>query len=209
VTSVLVVGAHPDDEAMGCGGALRAHAIGGDRVTAVFLTSGEAGGHGIEHPGETREQEARSAAGILGIAEVQFWRERDGRLRASRTLIERLANVIRETRAAVMYAPHAGDDHPDHRAAARIAGRAAAAAARRVQLRHYEIWSPIPCIDHVVDISEVIEQKLGAIRAYESQCDVMRFDDAFAGLARYRGEMHSWPGGPYAEVFCTCQVSIK
>jgi N-acetylglucosamine malate deacetylase 1 len=203
VTGVVVLGAHPDDEAIGCGGALRRHALAGDRVTAVFLTSGEAGGHGSEHPGETREREARAAADVLGIAEVQFWHEPDGRLRARRALIERLASAIGQLRADVVYAPHVRDDHPDHRRAARIAQQATAAASRRVQLWHYEIWSPIARIDHVVDISEVIEDKLRAIRAYETQCAVMPFDEAFAGLARYRGEMHSWPGGPYAEVFCT------
>lgn len=201
MSSVLVVSAHPDDEAIGCGGALRRHALDGDRVSAVFLTSGEAGGHGIEDPGPAREREAHSAASILGIEELQFWHEPDGRLRAGGALVDRLAEEIRRRRPSFVYAPHERDDHPDHRAAARIVQRATRAAGRRVAVRHFEIWSPIEDIDDVVDISEVIDDKLRAIRAYRSQCAVMAFDEAFRGLARYRGEMHSWPGGPYAEVF--------
>lgn len=201
MTSVLVVGAHPDDEAVGCGGTLRRHVVEGDRVRVVFLTSGEAGGHGIEDPGETREREARRAAEILGIGAVEFWREPDGRLRARRELAVRVAELIRRERASLIYAPHAGDDHPDHRAAARIVRAAVATVPRAVELRCFEIWTPVGDIDHVVDVSEVIDHKLRAIRAYRSQCSVMAFEEAFKGLARYRGEMHSWPGGPYAEVF--------
>ena len=198
---VLVVAAHPDDEAVGCGGALRRHVLAGDSVRAVFLTSGEGGGHGIEDPGGTREREAHEAAAILGLAEIDFWREPDGRLRSHAALVARLARTLRRQRPSLLYVPHRGEDHPDHRAAARIVQAALAAAARRTEVRHFEIWTPISEIDEIVDISEVIDDKLRAIRAYRSQCAVMGFDHAFAGLARYRGEMHSWPGGPYAEVF--------
>jgi LmbE family N-acetylglucosaminyl deacetylase len=201
MSKVLVVGAHPDDESIGAGGTLRRHVLDGDRVEAVFLTSGEGGGHGIAHPGETREREALEAAEILGIADVQFWHEPDGALRARGELIERLARLIDVTRTSVVYAPHRRDDHPDHRAAARIVRQAATRARPRVEVRYFEIWSPIDEIDSAVDISDVIDDKLRAIRAYRSQCAVMRFDDAFKGLARYRGEMHCWPGGSYAEVF--------
>ena len=202
MSNVIVVAAHPDDETIGCGGALRRHVLAGDRVSVIFLTSGEAGGHGIDDPRATREREAREAAEILGVCEVEFWGEPDGRLKATRATVERLTQAVERSRASVLYAPHRNDDHPDHRCASRIARRALAGSAHRSQLLQYEIWSPVAQIDHIVDISEVLEVKLRAIRAYRSQCAVMRFDDAFRGLARYRGEMHSWPGGDYAEVFC-------
>ncbi|HYM54218.1 MAG TPA: PIG-L deacetylase family protein [Solirubrobacteraceae bacterium] len=201
MTRVLVVCAHPDDEAVGCGGTLRLHALDGDRIITVFLTSGERGGHGEEDHARTREREARRAAAILGIEALQFWHEADGRLRAGGRLVRRLTKLIDSLRPARVYVPHARDDHPDHRAAARLVRLAVVAAATPPLVRGFEIWSPLSAIEEVVDISSVLPDKRRAIRAYRSQCAVMDLDHASVGLARYRGEMHSWPGGPYAEVF--------
>jgi N-acetylglucosamine malate deacetylase 1 len=201
MSRVLVVCAHPDDEAVGCGGTLRLHALAGDHLTAVFLTSGEGGGHGEADHGPTREREARRAAAIIGIDDLEFWREPDGRVRAGRRLVGRLAGMLDALCPDRLYAPHAHDDHPDHRATARLVHAAVAESAARPVVRGFEIWRPLARIEEVFDVSEVIAEKRRAVRAYRSQCAVMGLDEAALGLARYRGEMHSWPGGPYAEVF--------
>ena len=65
----------------------------------------------------------------------------------------------------------------------------------------YEVWTPLQQLDEIVDITPYMETKLHAIGAYKSQTRIMNFAAAAQGLARYRGEMHSWPGGEYAEVF--------
>jgi LmbE family N-acetylglucosaminyl deacetylase len=203
MTRVLVVCAHPDDESVGCGGAVRLHARAGDRVEAVFLTSGEGGGHGEAAHGATREREAQRAAAVLGIEKLHFWREPDGRLRVRSELVQRLTQLIDTNEHSLLYAPQPHDDHPDHRAVARLVRAAVGCSAARPAVRFFEIWSPLGDMDEIVDISAVIDDKRRAIRAYRSQCAVMRLDDAFVGLARYRGEMHSWPGGAYAEVFAS------
>jgi LmbE family N-acetylglucosaminyl deacetylase len=201
MTAVLVVSPHPDDEAIGCGGAIRAHATDGDDVHVVFLTSGEGGGHG-EDPDLTarrREQEAEAASAVLGVAGIELWRLPDGGVRATEALASRLAARAAALGAELVYAPHGREQHPDHRAAARLAARAFRG--EGVEVRGFEVWTPLDHMDHIVDISPHIDDKIAAIRCYRSQCDVVRFDDAALGLARWRGELHSWPGGPYAEVF--------
>ena len=116
--------------------------------------------------------------------------------------MRRLGELIDSLAPSLLYAPQPNDDHPDHRAAARLVTprrRALARAAGDPLLR--DLVAALQTWTRSWTSREVIDDKRRAIRAYRSQCAVMRLDDAFLGLARYRGEMHSWPGGPYAEVF--------
>jgi len=203
---VLVLSPHPDDEAIGCGGTLRKHVVEGDVVEVVFLTSGERGGHG-QSPARTRqlrEGEARRAAAVLGIGRVEFWGEPDGGLAPTAALTRRLEGRLRRRRPAVIYLPHPREQHPDHRATVRLLRAALAgegASMIRPAIRMFEVWTPLQRLDEIVDISAFVDRKRAAIRAYRSQCAVVAFDQAALGLNRYRGEMHSWPGGNYAEVF--------
>jgi LmbE family N-acetylglucosaminyl deacetylase len=59
-----VISPHPDDESIGCGGAIRDHVVKGASVRVVFLTSGEQGGHG-RPPEETIRIREMEAAGDL------------------------------------------------------------------------------------------------------------------------------------------------
>jgi LmbE family N-acetylglucosaminyl deacetylase len=200
---VLVLSPHPDDDAIGCGGTLRKHVVAGDEVRVVFLSSGEKGGHG-RPPDETarvREREAEAAAAILGLAGVEFWRQPDGAIQPSPELVARLRGVLGEFRPWRVYVPHERDTHSDHRAAVDMLRAAHGGLAGPPVVLMFEVWTPLETFDHVEDVSEFVGVKRTAIRAHASQCAVMRFDEAMLGLNRYRGEMHSWPGGDYAEVF--------
>jgi LmbE family N-acetylglucosaminyl deacetylase len=77
---------------------------------------------------------------------------------------------------------------------------------RKPEVWLFEVWTPIQQLDEIVDISPYLATKLRAVRAYRSQCAVVGFAAAVRGLNRYRGELHSWPGGDYAEVFRRLRV---
>lgn len=206
---ILVLSPHPDDESIGCGGTLLRHVKRGDQVHLVVLTSGEKGGHGRSEA-ETirvREQEAQTAARILGVRHLEFWHERDGAVRATRPAVERLCAKLKAIRPDTVYVTHDREMHPDHRGAVRLLRQAM----RRIggippDVLMYEVWTPTQRLDEIVDISPFIDRKLRAIRAYRSQCAVVGFVEAVRGLNRYRGEFHSWPDGDYAEVFTRLRI---
>lgn len=203
MTEVLVLSPHPDDETIGCGGTLRRHILEGDHVRVVFLTAGEAGGHGTdpEQTGKLRLREAADALAVLGVTAWECWGAPDGRLTAARSLVERLRLALASWNPGVVYVPHGREAHPDHRAAGRIALRALDSQRTFPRVLGFEVWTPVQQMDHIVDVSDVIETKMAALRCYRSQNQFVDFEEAFRGLARYRGALHSWPGGPYAEVF--------
>lgn len=193
---VLVLAPHPDDEVIGCGGAILLHRQQGDQVEVVFLTSGERGNP--ETPPEElralREMEAAEAARVLDVNRIHFLRLPDQGIAVS---LDRGAILLRQflQTADVVYLPHRDEEHPDHAATNQLLCQARVGA---IPLRGYEVWTPLGRPDLFCDITAVMHRKLQALRCYQSQLALVRYDQAIRGLNRYRGAM---TGGGYKEAF--------
>ena len=202
--NVLVIAPHPDDEAIGCGGAIRLHAVAGDRVSVVFLTSGEKGlkGKSPQEAWQIREAEAEAAAAVLGIADLTYLRLPDGEVgRQMDTGTAKLQQALQRYAPDRVYVPHPGDGHADHEASWPLlrAAYQGAALPRPGAVLGYEVWTPISAYDDGADVTAVMGDKCRAVRCHASQNTLLRFDRGVRGLNRYRGAM-AW-GCAYAEVF--------
>jgi LmbE family N-acetylglucosaminyl deacetylase len=149
-SSVLVLHAHPDDEAIFTGLTLRRLADAGARVVLVVATSGELGESRVPlAPGETvgqrRVAELERSAELLGVSRLVLLGQRDSGLpgwtagahpRAlagadPRPLARRVASLAEAENAATLIYDDADGiyGHPDHRGAHQV-GRHAAALVR-------------------------------------------------------------------------------
>jgi LmbE family N-acetylglucosaminyl deacetylase len=206
--AVLVIAPHPDDEAIGCGGAICLHRRRGDSVEVVFLTSGELGLKHLprEEAWRVREKEARAAADVLGLGELTFLRLPDWFVGEHVALAaEALRPVLRRVAPTLIYVPHVGEWHPDHQAALPVLRRALCDTQGAPALRTYEVWTPLAEYDDIEDVTPVIRQKLRAVRCYTSQTEQFRYDRGVRGLNQYRGALAG--RCRYAEVFGSAQAA--
>lgn len=187
--NVLVIAPHPDDEAIGCGGAILKHAHDGDDVFILHLTAGEAGipDADPEHARTTRRLEALDAARLLGAALLDSLHWPDGFVPTDEAAVARLRSYI--AGYDVVYVTHAGEDHADHAAAAKLVTLALEDMEDPPQVWTYEVWTPQARVDRLVDISDYIDQKQDAIEAHASQVALQHFSTAARGLAMYRAGM--------------------
>lgn len=195
---VLVVAAHPDDETIGCGGAIARHIDRGDTVTVLVATSGEATS-GRPASGSdvraAREDECRAACAALGAGPPTFARLPDGGLAAcTDDLTEVIAERGREYGA--VYVPCLLDPHRDHRAA----NVALAGAGLSADVYGYEVWAPGP-VDVLLEVTGAYPRKEAALRCYATALDRVDYVRTAAGLAAYRSAAGGLGGRGMAEGF--------
>jgi LmbE family N-acetylglucosaminyl deacetylase len=197
---VLVVAPHPDDETLGCGGAIALLCSQQYDVRVLIVSDGT-----LSHPNSrthpapslqsVREQETLTAMAILGVEleQITFLRLKDGSVPTvtsfnfpkAKTLCQNyLTTVLPDT----ILLPWRFDPHADHRATWQLIQAAILSLGITPQLIEYPIWdwdtqqqqqrSDLAQISGWrLDISTVLERKCQAIAAYRSQLGQLIDDD--------------------------------
>jgi N-acetylglucosamine malate deacetylase 1 len=210
---ILAIGAHPDDIEIGCGGTISILKDQGHELTHLIITSGEEGSHTVSKIplAKLRETEAKKSAQLMKVDDILFFHEADGSNGYSKAVNIRLISIIRKLQPDIIFT-HAKSDHfPDHQAVHQLTQSAILAAAgpwypdagistHQVNAVYgYEVWNPISEYQLAMNITTVIDKKIAAIQAHESQTKDVDYVGAIRGLAKYRGVMTM--AGEYAEVF--------
>jgi bacillithiol biosynthesis deacetylase BshB1 len=173
---VLAIGAHPDDVDMICGGTLAKLAARGRTCVILDLTRGEMATRGTP---ETRDDEARAAAAVLGARERIILDLGDGLLSDSDENRREVIEVIRRLRPTVVLTHYWEDLHPDHAAAGNILRSimyplgfanypASGEPFRPNEVLFFMAHTPFEP-SFVVDIEGFHDKKLEAIRCFRSQ----------------------------------------
>ena len=194
IERVLVITAHPDDVDFGAAGTVASLTDRGVHVTYCIVTDGDAGGFEIAvsraEMATLRREEQTRAAKEVGVDDLVFLAQPDGRLQADLGLRELLARVIRQVRPQLVITQHPVRNlsrirasHPDHLAVGEAAlcavfpdSRNPFAFPHLLQAEGLEPWT-VPEVwlfgggdgARVVDITAQLDRKLRALRAHESQ----------------------------------------
>ncbi len=175
---VLAIAAHRDDIELTCGGTLLRAAGFGRRTAIIDLTAGEAGTRGSA---ALRAEEAANAAKVLGVVARENLGFPDAGIVNTPATRAELAKAIRRFRPRVVIAPASEGRHPDHRVTAELVRDAcfvAGLAKIEPSIPPHRPRKVIHCVTYrddwmkptfVVDITDVFERKLDAVRCYGSQ----------------------------------------
>ncbi len=224
-TDILAFAAHPDDVELAAAGTLLKEISKGRTVAIVDLTRGELGSRGTA---ETRREESENSTAILGISARENLGMADGFFEITRENLLSIVSMIRKYRPEIVLANADSDRHPDHGRAGALVSRACflsglrrietalddgtAQEAYRPKAVYHYIQDYYIEPDFVVDVSDFVEKKFEAIRAFKTQFydpDSKEPQTPISGkeffdFLRSRGQEFGRPiGSVYAEGFTT------
>ena len=219
--NVIVVAPHADDEVLGCGGTIAAHAAAGDRVAVVLLTRGNPDIFGSDLPLRVRE-ELKEAHNVLGVKEQVLLDFPAPGLESipNYVVADELRKIVQAHRPQLVYTSFGGDLHSDHRAAyeATLVATRPIGGCPVARVLCYETLSETEWGDALTqnafvpnvfrDIGDYLEKKMTAMACYKSQlrdAPHPRTLDAIRMLAGVRGAIC---GLRAAEAFCLVREVI-
>lgn len=190
---ILAIAAHRDDVELTCSGTLIKSVSLGRTTAVVDLTAGELGTRGSA---QIRGEEADRAAQVMGLSARENLGLPDGGVTNTPDTRAQLARLIRQFAPTVVIAPSLNGKHPDHTVSSQLIRDACFVAGLKKVVPDVPAHRPRKIIHSlayredyvkptfVVDISDVFERKLEAIKCYASQ-----FDEAIqAGEVNPNGE---------------------
>jgi N-acetylglucosamine malate deacetylase 1 len=178
---LLVFAVHPDDAELSCGGILLTEKMKGKKTGVVDLTQGELGTRGNA---ETRKEEAGAAAKILQLDIRENLQMADGFFKNDEAHQRKIITAIRKYQPEIIFCNAPEDRHPDHGRSAKLVEEAAfLSGLRKIETTDkgtiQEAWRPKYVFNFiqdkylhpvfVIDISDVMDQKVAAIKAYTTQ----------------------------------------
>ena len=178
---ILAFGVHPDDVELSCAGSLLVEQKNGKKTGIIDLTAGELGTRGS---GEIRKIEAAEAAKILGVEVRENLKMADGFFQNDEAHQRKIITTIRAFQPEVILCNAPEDRHPDHgRSSKMVADSAFLSGLMKIETEFNGLvqqpWRPKYVFryiqdrmlqpDFVIDITDVFEQKIEAIRAYKTQ----------------------------------------
>lgn len=178
---ILVLSAHPDDAELACSGTIMSHIAMGKKVGVVDLTQGEMGTRGTA---ETRFAESAAASKIMGLTARENLNLPDCFFENTKEHQLKVIAAIRKYRPQIILCNAIRDRHPDHGRAAKLASDACFYSGLKKVItqqdgKEQEEWRPKAVYhyiqdryiqpDIVVDISDFMDRKMEAIKAFKTQ----------------------------------------
>ena len=179
---LLAFGVHPDDIELSCAGTLLVEKNNNKKIGIIDFTKGELGTRGTA---ETRKQEAENSAKVLGVEIRENLEMADGFFLNDTENKLKIIEVLRKYRPDIILGNAPDDRHPDHgRASQLLTDAAFLAGLLKIETRDkdgnlQEPWRPKYVLnyiqdsylqpDFVIDVSDVFDKKIEAIKAFTTQ----------------------------------------
>ncbi len=198
---IIIFSPHPDDDAIGMGGTIIELVKTDNKVLCVYITRGVSarnavkGEMSLKEKENIRRTEAERASKVLGtnihFLDLPYFHG----LTVKNEHIEKIIGLLEREKPDFVFVPHQHERHPTHKASTSIVLRALkrCSLTNLKEIWFYEIVTPIRTPNIIITFDEeVMDKKIEAIKAHESQIERRRYDIGIKGLNTFRGIL--WEG---------------